>query len=230
VTNFSIGGRSGDPSQIPGVPPDFAQHFGQGTGGVVTRDSVPADPACAERAKKDPAAIYASGAAGGAARPQRPPACVTGGPVTSRRLGPVSLGETEAQIRGRLGAPDDVLRGTLRWCAARGGRYVVAERGDRSGDLGSDDGAPAVLLLTTDPGFGTRGVRAGSRASALRRAFPRSRSLTRVGRTRLVALRPPAGLVAGVRGGRVRFLAVYDRSALRTAAAVRRTGFRSLAG
>jgi hypothetical protein len=45
-----------------------------------------------------------------------------------------------------------------------------------------------------------------------------------------VALRPPAGLVAGVRRGRVRFLAVYDPAALRTAAAVRRTGFRSLSG
>ena len=55
VTNFNVNGQSGDPSQVPGMPSDFAQHFGQGTGGVITRNSVDADPSCVERARKDSA-------------------------------------------------------------------------------------------------------------------------------------------------------------------------------
>src|SRR5439155_1538522 len=115
-------------------------HFGNGTGGVITRDDVEADPTCAERAKKEGDKIYASGragASGGAAAA----GCVRTGAVTPRSLGPVALGDTEARVRSLLGDPDDVLRGTMRYCAARGGRFVVAERGDRSGDLGRDDGA-----------------------------------------------------------------------------------------
>src|SRR4051794_368502 len=91
ITNFNVNGQSGDPSQIPGMPADFAKHFGPGPGGVITRDDVPADPSCAERAKKDPDKIYARGAPGS---PNREPAprCVAGGPVPSRTLGALAVG------------------------------------------------------------------------------------------------------------------------------------------
>jgi hypothetical protein len=231
VTNFNVNGQSGDPSQVPGMPPDFAEHFGQGTGGVTTHDQVDADPTCVARARKEGDRIYAAGSAGGAgAAPGSRPRCVGRGAVTSRSLGPVALGDTERRVRDRLGAPDDVLRGTLRWCAAGRGRYVVAERGDRSGDLGADDDARVVLLLTTDRGFSLHGVRVGSRARALRRAFPRRRTVAHVGRTQVVAVRRRASVLVGLRKGRVRFLAVYDRRALRRPAGVRLLTSRSLAG
>ena len=33
VTNFNLNGRTFDPGQIPGVPPEYARYFGPGTGG-----------------------------------------------------------------------------------------------------------------------------------------------------------------------------------------------------
>src|SRR3954468_6699736 len=71
VTNFNVNGQSGDPSQIPGIPQDFAKYFGQGTGGVITRNNVEGDANCAARAKKEPEKIYAAGRASGAPGPSR---------------------------------------------------------------------------------------------------------------------------------------------------------------
>jgi hypothetical protein len=187
VTNFNVNGQTGDPSEIPGMPSDYAQYFGRGTGGVITRNNVRADPSCAARADQEGDRIYTDAArrnppdGSGAARSK----CVGGGGVGSHRLGPVALGDTDGQIRKRLGAPDDVVRGTLRWCSTAGGRFVVAERGDRSGDLGGDDSARAVLLLSNDPGFALHRVHAGSKARAARPAVPPRRLVARVGTTRV---------------------------------------------
>jgi len=230
VTNFNINGHTGDPSEIPGMPPDIAKDFGQGTGGFISRNDVPTDPNCVARAKKEPGAIYAHPArpAGDAGEPGPP--CVTGGAVTSRSLGPVTLGDTEGRVRTRLGRPDDVVRGTLRWCTASGRRFVVAERGDRSGDFGGDGSAPAVLLLSNDAAFALRGVRPGSRSSALARAFRRRRVVARLASTRVVAIRRGASVVFGVRHGRVRWVAVYDRRVVRHARGVRMLASRALGG
>src|SRR4051794_30402390 len=81
VTNFNVNGQTGDPSQVPGVPPDIAEHFGNGTGGVITRDNFEADPTCAERAKKEGGKIYASGRAG-ASGGTPAGGCVRSGAVT----------------------------------------------------------------------------------------------------------------------------------------------------
>src|SRR4051812_980222 len=97
VTNFNVNGQTGDPSGVPGMPPDFAQHFGRGTGGVITRNDVRGDPNCAARADREADRIYTDDAR------RNPPdgsaaarsTCVGGGLVGSRRLGPVTLGETE---------------------------------------------------------------------------------------------------------------------------------------
>lgn len=59
VSNFNVNGHTGDPSQIPGIPPEYAEHLGPGTGGVRLVDgSVPLDPACAARAARAPGRIY----------------------------------------------------------------------------------------------------------------------------------------------------------------------------
>src|SRR4051795_5596619 len=90
VTNFNINGKSGDPTTVPGFPAGYAKYFGYGTGGVITHDDVPADPRCAERAKREGSRIYSSSTS------PPPSRCVTGGgPVASRRLGAIRLGDDE---------------------------------------------------------------------------------------------------------------------------------------
>ena len=59
VTNFNVNGRSEDPSRIPGMPPEYAEHMGMGTGGVrFDGDGFEADPRCAARAAREPEKIY----------------------------------------------------------------------------------------------------------------------------------------------------------------------------
>src|SRR3954447_23330374 len=86
VTNFNVSGHTGDPSQIPGMPPEYAQHLGPGTGGVITRDAVEADPSCAAKAKAEHDRIYAD-RAGSAVPSGGARGCVgLAGAVTRRRL------------------------------------------------------------------------------------------------------------------------------------------------
>ena len=60
VTNFNVNGRTADPGATPGVPPEYAEHLGPGTGGVRMIDgSGEAAPRGAQRAREDPGAIYA---------------------------------------------------------------------------------------------------------------------------------------------------------------------------
>lgn len=219
VTNFNVNGRTGDPSAIPGLPPEFARHFGPGTGGVITHDDVPADPGCAERARRDPAAIYAPPASLAAG----PPGCPdVAGPVTRRSIGPVALGDTEARIRGRLGSPGRVHRGFLRYCvAAGGGELLVGQRADRSGEFGAGADAPAVVVLTTSPQHRLHRVGPEASTRAVRRAFPRARSRLTLGRTRVLETSRGSGVLVAVRSGRVRYLAVYDRRVVRTTPALR---------
>lgn len=117
------------------------QPLGTGTYGGITHNAVEADPACAAKAAERPE-MYAT------ATPQS--GCVnTAGPVRRRRLGPVTLGMRDADVRARLGAPRAVRRGFLRYCADGGGRLLVGQRADRSGDLGSDPDAKTVIVVAT---------------------------------------------------------------------------------
>ena len=202
VTNFNVNGHTGDPSQIPGMPQDFSRYFGPGTGGVITRDDVQGDPACAARAAAQHEQIYATGTPGatpgsGAAGS----ACATtAGGFGSRHLGPVKLGMAASAVGQRLGRPDELRRG---WQAFCGGRWRVGFRGDRSGEPADMGDAPVVALLTYDTRFAVHGVRVGSRVP---------RRARRVGR----GLRSWRGLTLGIRRGRVRYLAAVDRRAIRT--------------
>jgi hypothetical protein len=221
VTNFNVNGRTGDPSQIPGIPQEYAQYMGPGTGGVIAHNDIPADPNCAARADADPQLIYSSFApppttgGGGGGCPSAP------GGIGSDHVGPIALGDTERTVRQRLGPPYSVQRGFLRWCLRGGGRLMVGELEDRSGELGESADARAVVLLTTSPALATKGLAAGDRGSELRRRFPRARHRFTVDRTSVRVLRKGRGLIAGVRRGRVRWLGVYDRDAVRTTRALR---------
>jgi hypothetical protein len=65
------------------------------------------------------------------------------------------------------------------------------------------------------------GVHVGYTLRALRRAFRAERRAFVAAGARVWLLSPRRGLVAGVRGNRVSYLAVYDRSALRARSALR---------
>jgi hypothetical protein len=211
VTNFSLNGKTQDPSRLPGIPQDYARYFGPGTGGVITRNQVEADPACAARAKKEPEKIYAATAG----KPGGPPACMAAsGAVGKRRLGPVALGQTEASVRAALGDPPRVHRGFLRYCIQGAGKYVVAIDRDRSGGAGGPDDARAVMVLTSNRAFSYGGIARGASASAVRAAFPKAQRLVTVGGTTVWATKKKSPVVLGIANGVVRFLAVYDGAAI----------------
>ena len=119
----------------------------------------------------------------------------------------------------RVGAPlndaPSALRRTaysVRYCVeGRRGevRAVLARRGP-SGRV--------VLVATTVPEHALRTVTVGARAGAVARAFPRR---VRVA-PGLYRVAPESLRLIGVRGGRVRFLAVASRSLLRNPSALRR--------
>lgn len=225
VTNFNLNGQTYDPSQIPGVPVEFSRHFGPGTGGVITRNDVPADPGCIERANDASRPVYAGpppGETPAAGRKAAPVGCPElDGTATAGGLGPIRLRDPEARVRAALGAPVRVHRGFLRYCVAGGGKFLVGQRGDRSGERGTDPQAATVFLLTTNAAPRTRGVGRGSSSRMVARTFPRARRRLVLGRTRVVETHPGSGVLLGVRDGRVRFLAAYDRKVIRTTGGLR---------
>ena len=209
VTNFNVNGRTGDPSQIPGIPPEYAEHMGPGTGGAITRNAVETDPECAARAQSERHRIYAdrAGATGpnGGSR-----GCVAvAGRATRRRIGPVGLGQRDRDVRAALGDPVRVHRGFLRYCADGGGVLLVGQPGDRSGEHGSDPGARTRFIATT-----SRQVRAGGLRVGRRVAKPSRRVIRR------------RGVLAGVRRGRIRWLAVHDARVRAPRAWLRRASLR----
>jgi hypothetical protein len=213
VTNFNVNGRTADPSQTPGFPPEWAPYFSEGTGGVITHDEVQGDPSCAARAAKEPGKIYAP--ASPPSKPSNPKGRCTrpSGKVTRKRLGEIALGTTERTVRRRLGAPRRVERGFLRFCRRGGGELRVGEKEDRSGELGSGDRERAIVVLSTAPRPGFAGQRPGRRFTW--------RHAARVMRYDGVRLYAHEGVLAGVRRGKVSFLAVYDRRRVKSRAALR---------
>ncbi len=196
VTNFTINGQTADPSQVPGIPPQYAQYLGPGTGGAILYNDVPVDPACAARAQASPGSIYASQQA--AASSGAPLTCASvSGRLRRRGIGPVRLREREAGVRSALGVPLDVRNGYLRYCLRGGGYLLVGERRSGTGSVGSSQDDRAVILITSRVGRLPHGKRvAVARFGGLR--------VWRIGRSdELVA----------TRGGKVRWAAVYVRSA-----------------
>jgi hypothetical protein len=212
VSNFNFNGRTMDPSTLPGAPPEYSRYFGPGTGGVITRNDVPSDPRCVELAKtKPPYAKPAAGARG---------CLVPKGGLTSRGIGGLALGDTESRARSLFGAPHLIRRGFLRWCYQDGTSLRAGQATDRSGDFGTGDTEPTLVVLATNRAFRTRGVGPGSTTRALRRAFPGARRRFSVNGKAAWTLSRSSRLVAGVRRGRVVYLAVIDRTRIRTIAAL----------
>jgi hypothetical protein len=203
VTNFNVNGHTGDPRQVPGIPPEYARYMGPGTGGITTRNGIPADPGCAAKA--------AAGAAAPVYAPAPPRGCFTaGGTVARDHLGPIALGDASRHVRDLLGPPARVARGFLRYCQTGAGKYLV----------GIAHGRVAIVLVT-NRAYRSHGVQRGTGAAEVRAAFRQARARFRQGDTRVLETRPGSGVLVGVRHGAVRFLAVYDRRVLAGSAALR---------
>jgi hypothetical protein len=206
VKNFNFNGQTFDPRDLPGFPHQYDNFYGPGTGGLITHNSVQADPRCVAQA-----AAGGSGASSNhhgvykAASPLR--GCVSlRGLVGSRRLGALPVGMTDRQVRHLLGVPPHTSRGFLRYCLIGGGNFLVG--------VGND--GHAALLLTDGRAFQLQGVRVGTLERNLRRGWTRATLRLHAGNTRVYALNKRSGVLTGVRGGVVRWLAVYDRSRVRT--------------
>ena len=209
VTNFNVNGRTGDPRDVPGFPAEYKPFFGPGTGGFRASNTVEVDPRCAERAKREPGRIYRNAAGAGA----RSRCAAPGGPVARNRLGPVRIGDSEGAVRRSLGPPTLFKRGFLRYCLAGGGRFVVGQTPDRSGEDAALD-ERTVVVLSTSRAFRYGKVRPGTGLRALRKRLRRARRQFRYGNVTVYSRRRSPILI-GVRARRVRFIAVRDARAVR---------------
>jgi hypothetical protein len=123
-------------------------------------------------------------------------------------VGRVRLNMTRRQLLRRVPAPRRGTRHSWRWCV-KGGKGTVAAAFTRRGRV--------ALVTTTAPRHGNRRIHPGTRVRALRRAYPRRRSLGRG----LVRANPRSPRLFGVRRGRVRYIGVTTPRALRKSKALR---------
>ena len=129
-------------------------------------------------------------------------------PIGPRNIGRVRIGFTRSRLLGVRVQPTRRTRRRFRYCV-KGGRGRVVAGFSRRGRV--------VLVATTAPSHGNRGVRPGAPAARLR-AYP-TRVALGPGLRRAT---PRSPRIIGVRRGRVRFVAVATRRLLRRPRALRR--------
>ena len=125
-----------------------------------------------------------------------PPSCLARrAPVGRRNVGRVRLGLGPSGLLRSVPPPRSRGGRSWRWCVdgSRGKGVVAVFRAGR-----------IVLVATTAPGHGNRGVRPGARAGVLRRVHPGRRTIGRG----VVRAGPRSPLLFGVRRGRIRWVAV----------------------
>jgi alpha-glucosidase len=132
-------------------------------------------------------------------------------PIGPRNIGRVRIGYSRKRALRRI-KPKPIRRtkASYRWCVKRSsGRVSAVFAGRRR---------RALLVTTTAPAHGNRGVRPGRRARVLRRAYPRRRSFGRG----LYRVNPRSRRLVGVRRGRIRYIAVVHPSLLHQRKRLRR--------
>jgi hypothetical protein len=129
-------------------------------------------------------------------------------PIGRRGIGRVRLGMTRKALARRLPAPRKTTRHSWRWCVT-GGSGTVSAAFSKSGRV--------ALVATTAQRRGKRKVLPGSSRAQLRRLYPRR---TSVGRA-LVRANPRSSRIFGVRGGKVRYVAVTTRHSIARRALLR---------
>ena len=128
--------------------------------------------------------------------------------VRSSRIGRLRLGQRPAAALSAAGTATRRRGSVVRWCVRGGGSVVaVFPRGGR-----------ARVIATTARRHATFGMRRGSSLARLRARF----HTRRLARGLLLARRGRTRVVVGVRGGRVRFLAVARPRLLGRPALLRR--------
>lgn len=124
--------------------------------------------------------------------------------MSGRGVGRIRLGATRATLRRIRVAPTKRTRARVRWCTKGGGQVTAVFSSRRRS-------ARVAFVATTAPGHRARGVHPDSRRAALARAYPE-----RVRLTRGLFLSSRRGrTLLGVSRGRVSFIAVAGRGALR---------------
>jgi hypothetical protein len=129
-------------------------------------------------------------------------------PIGPRNIGRVRLGLSRRRLAPRVPTPVKRTRRSWRWCV-KGGNGTVSAAFSAKGRV--------ALVSTTARSHGNRGVRPGVRIKRLRRAYPRRRALGRG----FYRASPGSPRLIGVRGGKVRFIAVAPRSLVRDRRALR---------
>jgi beta-glucosidase len=122
-------------------------------------------------------------------------------PIGPRNIGRVRLNRTRKQLRRLPGLVRRTKR-SYRFCV-KGGKGVVSAVFSKKGR--------SLLVTTTAPRHGNRGVLAGGRSARLRKAYRHRRRLL----AGVYRANPKSARLIGVRGKRVRFIAVANRRLIR---------------
>ncbi len=194
IHNFRIGGQPGDIR--PFVPDAYKPYFyGRGGGGVkVVFESDP-DPVCGAKVDtpSERRAVYRGGATA------YPRCIVPGGRIGARHVGRAGLGTRRKALRKHLGHPRSHKRGVDRWCVVGAANLRVAYSAKRR----------AEIIRTTAPGQTFHGVGPGSKGAKAKSSLLLTRAFN-LGRTSVFKAEAGHGsrLLAGIRAGRVRWLAL----------------------
>jgi hypothetical protein len=200
VENFRIGGQSGDPTAVPGFPDAWKPYFSQGRGGVQAVGDVQADPSCATKPNPSgPGGGSGGGGSGGGSTPSpNQDRCRVPGGRVGRGIGGVKLLMRRAAARRALGLPLTESKRWMTWCFDGGGRLLAA-----FGGRGAD------LVFTNASPFDTYGIRPGLRGRTARKRLRGERRLGKaLGATVYSKRDRRRRLLVGIRGGRVKYLAV----------------------
>jgi hypothetical protein len=198
----------GDPaSMYEFVPEAYKPYFDpNGGGGVQVVLATDPDPACGARVDtpEEREEIYAD-------TPVESECVPPGGRLRGKRVGAVRLGMKRAGVRERLGPPSNSKRRADRWCLIGAARLDVAYRK-----------RAAALIKTSSRGHDLRGVAGGDKARKARRRL--GNAAFRVGATRVIAAGESKrrAAFAGIRGKRVRWVALADRRAIASPGAAMR--------
>jgi hypothetical protein len=128
----------------------------------------------------------------------RPGCLARRSPIGPRNIGRVRIGLTRKQLLRRVPTPRRRTARSWRWCV-KGSKGIVSAAFDKRGRV--------ALVTTTAKAHGNRLVRPGSTTARLRRSYRRGRSLSRT----LFRANGRSPRLFGVRGGKVRFIAVTSR-------------------
>jgi hypothetical protein len=130
-------------------------------------------------------------------------------PIGPRNIGRVRIGMTKARMLAKLPAPRKRGKHAWRWCV-KGGKGKVTAAFGKHGRV--------ALVATTAPRHGNRKIHPGIGRRALRRAYPRGRSVGRA----IVRANPTSPRLFGVRRGKVTYVAVASRKTIARPKTLRR--------